>query len=99
MTNPYKDESTILTQRFDRKNGFGCQGDSGGPIVVENEGSFVVVGVASTVPETGAHFSWPPRCFCNCEDYPEVHARVSIAVPWIKQVMAENKLGLSCARM
>ena len=97
MTKKQKDESTILTKRFDRKNGFGCQGDSGGPIVVEKEGSFVLVGLVSTVPGVDKYFAWPP-CYCNCEDYPEVHARVSFAVPWIKQEMAERELTLSCAR-
>ena len=93
-----KSEDTILSQKFKMEDGYACPGDSGGPIFVERDGSFVLVGLVSTVPNHQLYLSWPPPCFCNCEDYPEVHARVSVAVPWIKQVMAENKLAFSCAR-
>ena len=80
------------------EDGYGCYGDSGGPIVVEKEGSSVVVGLVSFGSPIPLLTSWPPPCWCNCEGYPELNARVSVAVPWIKQVMAENKLAFSCAR-
>ena len=80
------------------EDGYGCQGDSGGPIFVEREGSFVLVGLVSEAPNFQVYLSWPPPCSCNCEDYPEVHARVSVAVPWIKQEIAERELTLSCLR-
>ena len=85
-------------QRFKMNDGYACHVDSGGPIVVENEGSSVVVGVVSKIPIINVMLSWPPPCYCNCEDLPEVHARVRIVVPWIKQEMDKKKLAFSCTR-
>ena len=93
-----KNESTILTQRLKIKDGFDCKGDSGGPVFVEKEGSSVVIGLVSFHYPIGLWLSWPPQCYCNCEGFPDVHAKVSTAVPWIQQVMADKKLALSCAR-
>ena len=93
-----QDDSIILSKRFEMKDGYACPGDSGGPLVVEKEGSYVVVGVVSTVPSLSLLLSWPPPCYCNCEGTPEWHARVSIAVPWIRQVMHEKKLTFSCVK-
>ena len=93
-----KNESTILTQRFKMRDGYDCPGDSGGPVVGEKEGSSVLIGVVSFSYRVGPYLSWPPACWCNCEGLPDVHAKVSTAVPWIQQVMADKKLALSCAR-
>ena len=93
-----KNESNILTKRFKINDGYACHGDSGGPLVVENEGSSVIVGVVSMVPSVNRFLSWPPPCYCSCENVPEIHARVRIAVPWIEEIMDKKKLAFSCAR-
>jgi secreted trypsin-like serine protease len=85
-----------LIQRSSKEDGFACNGDSGGPIVVENSGRFVLAAVVSQKPKVRFFSSWPPFCMCNCQGEPESHAKVSVAIPWIDQVMEEINLSFTC---
>merc|ERR1719347_284546 len=70
----------IPNERFNVTSGFGCPGDSGGGLISKNkDGRYVVVGVASQVMFD--HKKFPPSCWCNCEDLPEIHTRV---IPYIQ---------------
>merc|ERR1712142_30473 len=83
-----KHSTKIPAKRFNVTNGFGCTGDSGGGLVVKNkDGRYVVVGVTSHTLGDGKKF--PPSCWCNCEDLPETHTRVSQYIQWIKDKRSE----------
>jgi len=73
----------ILVKKNKMKDGFGCSGDSGGGVVVKKDGRYVVVAVASSIPDTSLS-EFPPTCICNCEDLPEIHTKVSEFTKWIK---------------
>ena len=88
--------SQILCERFQMKDGYSCLGDSGGPIIVENNGSFVVVAVVSGLPLHQYLWSWPPPCLCSCNVLPETHARVSHVMSWIYQNLEKRELNVPC---
>ncbi len=56
-----------------------CQGDSGGPMLYEHNGQWVVVGVTSFV-QSG-------QCSTSTQSKPNVYARVSAYLPWIKSII------------
>ncbi|CAF0761875.1 unnamed protein product [Rotaria sordida] len=56
-----------------------CQGDSGGPMLYERNGQWIVSGVASFVSATG--------CTTYANSRPNVYARVSAYLPWIKSII------------
>ena len=91
-----KNPSTILVQRSDMKDGFACHGDSGGPFVVKSNGRFVQVAVAYSVPDIQELYSWPPPCYCSWGMMPELHMRVSSALPWIYENVKERNLRVPC---
>jgi len=56
-----------------------CQGDSGGPMLYEQDGQWVVAGVASFVSSKG--------CITDASSQPNVYARVSAYLPWINSII------------
>ncbi|CAF1258475.1 unnamed protein product [Adineta steineri] len=56
-----------------------CQGDSGGPMLYEHNGQWVVAGVTSYV-QAG-------QCSTSTQSKPNVYARVSAYLPWIKSII------------
>jgi len=54
-----------------------CQGDDGGPLIIEQNGKFVVIGVAS-----GGHG-------CGAQGYADIYTRVSHFREWIEQNAGE----------
>ena len=80
------------------KEGYACHGDSGGPLVVKRNGRFVLVASAQGLSAIPMILSWPPPCYCSCGMVPEIHMRVSSALPWIYEHLKERNLKTPCQR-
>ena len=62
------------------------------------DGRFVLAAVVSQMATAQLYFTWPPKCWCCSEEQPEIHAKVSSAMPWITQVMGSMGEKLMCQR-
>ena len=68
-----------------------CQGDSGGPLVcLRNDGKPIILGITSLVTDYGD--------YCNT-NYPNIYARVTTFLDWIKSKMENCKDIYDCSEL
>ena len=60
-------------------------------MVVKENGRYVQAAVVSRIP-LEMYYTWPPKCYCNCNNAPEEHTKVTAALPWISQFLKERNM-------